>query len=158
MARFFQIKSAGFIMAVCFLSACARPTYLAESKNSADVINQELPASSCKNTFTKSGFCLSWQWETKPTSSQSGSFIFKTYRANYFDQSSVLLDWSALPEVILWMPSMGHGSTPTEVERLDVGTYRVKKVFFVMPGDWDLQFFIKENSEVKDDAVISVSI
>ena len=44
------------------------------------------------------------------------------------------MDLSVLPQVTLWMPDMGHGSTPTQVSQLDTGTYRASEVFFVMPG------------------------
>ena len=65
--------------------------------------------------------------------------IFKVSRTNIFDGSPVLTD-IAFPTLILWMPSMGHGSSPTRVERLDTGTYRASEVFFVMPGEWELKF------------------
>ncbi|MBI2394880.1 MAG: FixH family protein [Deltaproteobacteria bacterium] len=42
-------------------------------------------------------------------------------------------------EVIVWMPSMGHGAPndPTLVEKGD-GNYRVEDVYFSMPGTWEL--------------------
>lgn len=49
-------------------------------------------------------------------------------------------------EVVLWMPSMGHGSSPTLVERvLDengnvvIGAYRVSDMFFLMAGTWEVR-------------------
>lgn len=91
-----------------------------------------------------------WYWEVKPTAQSQGSLIFKTYRLNNLDQTPVETDLAQRPEVILWMPSMGHGSTPTQTTRLDVGTYRTSQVYFVMPGEWDIRFQVKNGSEVVD--------
>ncbi len=49
-------------------------------------------------------------------------------------------------DVVLWMPSMGHGSAPTQVERaidksgnIIPGTFNVKNVYFIMGGDWEVR-------------------
>lgn len=39
----------------------------------------------------------------------------------------------------LWMPSMGHGSAPVRVEALGGGVFRMTNVYFLMPGDWQIQ-------------------
>lgn len=53
-------------------------------------------------------------------------------------------------EVMLWMPSMGHGSAPTQIQRvLDAqgqvvaGVYEVTNMYFLMPGDWDVRVSLK---------------
>lgn len=52
--------------------------------------------------------------------------------------------------VSLWMPDMGHGSAPTQVQRvLDsrgqplVGVYQVSNVYFTMGGRWDVRLAMK---------------
>ncbi len=49
-------------------------------------------------------------------------------------------------EVALWMPSMGHGSAPTQVQRtLDQngqvlpGVFTVRNVQFIMGGEWEVR-------------------
>lgn len=49
-------------------------------------------------------------------------------------------------KVTPWMPSMGHGSAPTVIQKVvDAngqpvkGTYRVSRVFFTMGGTWEVQ-------------------
>lgn len=51
--------------------------------------------------------------------------------------------------VELWMPSMGHGSAPTQVERIlnqygdrVVGAYRVRNMYFVMDGEWEVRVIL----------------
>lgn len=53
-------------------------------------------------------------------------------------------------DVILWMPSMGHGSAPTSIARINdangntlTGTFAVSNMYFIMPGDWEVRFAIK---------------
>jgi hypothetical protein len=84
-----------------------------------------------------------------------GSFLFKVFRPNNADGSPVLEDVGNV-SVALFMPSMGHGSSPITVERLDVGTYRAKNVFFTMAGNWEIQFMLKAGDAVTDQAVIDI--
>jgi len=43
--------------------------------------------------------------------------------------------------VVLFMPDMGHGSSPTKIAKLDTnpGLYRVSKIYFTMPGLWEVR-------------------
>ena len=45
--------------------------------------------------------------------------------------------------VVLWMPSMGHGSSPVKVQKVADGVYRASQVYFIMPGDWEIRLQIK---------------
>ena len=66
-------------------------------------------------------------------------------------------------EVVLWMPSMGHGSAPTQIERvLDaqgqplIGVYRVTNIYFVMGGEWQVQVILNKQG-VKETQSFRVS-
>lgn len=68
-------------------------------------------------------------------------------------------------QVILWMPSMGHGSAPTQIDKLlddkgqiVLGSYQVKNVFFVMPGDWEIRFVLTEASGAKETRVLNLNL
>lgn len=151
-----------FLFLVLQLVGCAQPKYVQESGVTENKIAQEENKADCSIAFSESKYCLSWYWEAKPTATQPGSLIFKIFRQNQFDQTPVELDATQTPEVILWMPGMGHGSSPTQTTRLDVGTYRASKVFFIMPGDWEIRFSVKEseqpNSKQVDGAVVAITI
>ncbi len=134
---------------------CARPKYVQESTDSNNGSFEQGTKANCSITFSQSHLCLSWYWEQKPTSKEMGSLIFKTYRLNTFDQTSVPVDMPIVPTLVLWMPGMGHGSTPTQTTRLDVGTYRASRVFFIMPGEWNLQFQVQNGNDVTDEAKVS---
>lgn len=36
----------------------------------------------------------------------------------------------------LWMPGMGHGSSPVQLKQLGPNLFQVTKAYFVMPGQW----------------------
>ena len=149
------------LSALCVLVGCARPKYVEESTTPSSPAGKLETTTECTITFTESKYCLSWYWENKPTSKQAGSLIFKVYRLNEFDKTPVEVDFKTTPEVILWMPSMGHGSTPTQTHRLDVGTYRTSNVFFIMPGVWDIRFSVKEENDTTkatDGAHVEITI
>lgn len=149
------------ILSLCVLvSACAKPRYenpenLGEAGSSGQGAPQE-KASQCSVRFAASGYCLSWNWELKPTDAEVGSLTFKIYRGNVLDDSPLLVDPNLAPSLLLWMPSMGHGSSPIVVTKLDVGTYRASEVFFTMGGEWDLHFQIKNGKTVQDEAVVRI--
>ena len=120
-----------------FLSGCIQPKYAPNEKPNP----QDLK--SCPYKLINSGNCLSLDWEVPPTAEDFGQFLVNAKDEIDGDVS-----------VFLWMPSMGHGSSPVTVNRIDMETYRVFDVFFSMPGDWEIYIQVKKNNEVKDQAVI----
>lgn len=54
--------------------------------------------------------------------------------------------------LMLWMPTMGHGSFPITVKETSLGVFEATEVFFTMPGYWDLHFqLLDENNDVFDE-------
>lgn len=145
-----------FVLSALALTACAEPRY---TDPTPQIVNRSATANAdCSIQFGTSRTCLSWTWEKLPTENETGSLIFKTYRPNTFDQTAVAQDLEGQVGLVLWMPSMGHGSTPARVQRLDTGTYRATNVHFVMPGDWEFRFQVKDGNNLTDEAVVSLSI
>jgi hypothetical protein len=123
------------VLALSFLAlaSCANPKYAPEPE--AHPVGQ--PLSQCQARFA-SGECVAIEWETLPTEEDFGSFRFRV-----FPEISVPV------KVVLWMPSMGHGSSPVTVEKNEDGTYRASKVFFIMRGNWEIRF-----QEEGDEAIL----
>jgi hypothetical protein len=55
-------------------------------------------------------------------------------------------------QVTLWMPSMNHGSAPTQVEQvlnsdgeLQPGVFNVRNLYFIMPGDWEVRVTLTDS-------------
>jgi len=57
-------------------------------------------------------------------------------------------------EAKLWMPGMGHGSAPTQLESLDADCMRIGHINFFMAGAWEIQVRYADG----DSAVIEVVV
>jgi hypothetical protein len=144
----------GFLCAFC-LAGCARPEYL--SNDSHLTADAEKTQTSTAATLNKSGLHLSLKWkEMQKDDDSMGAFWLQIWRPNLADQSPVPVDTADEVQVHLLMPSMGHGSSPVHVQRIDVGTYLVEDVYFSMPGDWAIQVQLKNATGVSDEASIPI--
>jgi hypothetical protein len=132
-----------FLALALLLVSCAQPNYADDSAragaNGSAQENDQAP-----RCFANKGPCVTVDWEQLPTESDFGSFFFHTSPG----------DPPLPPSVLLWMPSMGHGSSPVTVEKTGVGEYHATKVFFAMKGVWQLRFQLKSGREVKDEVIL----
>lgn len=126
------------------LSSCANPKYATPEPIAGIDQGSKI---TCQAKF-QAGQCVSLVWEKFPTEEDFGSFQFKSFR----EGTSETLEDLPNVSVVLWMPSMGHGSSPVAVTRLEVGTYRASNVFFTMGGDWEIRFQVKAGQNVQDQA------
>ena len=83
--------------------------------------------------------------------------------------TDVYVPTSTTPKIMvavkLWMPSMGHGSSPVKLDHAkdaghaDVpGVFEVTHVYFVMPGDWEIHVQLKNGPKVIEDAIEALHI
>jgi YtkA-like protein len=127
-------------------AGCAKPNY--EDPQRDPAANQ---LGNCDAFFSHANACIDLIWEKKPTKDDMGSFVVEFYNP---DDRSQFIDLHGTLDVVLWMPSMGHGSSPVTVEKLAPGQYRVSKVYFIMPGDWEIQFKLKNGDTVLEQAAL----
>lgn len=132
--------------------ACANPRYADE----AEATRQPARQGGCDARFRTGGQCVAIEWEKIPTDEEAGSFLFRLSR-DLPDGGREPVDLAPL-KVVLWMPSMGHGSSPTTVQRLGPGSYRASSVFFSMPGEWEIRFQLREGQNVVDQAIVPYSL
>lgn len=139
------------VLIFLFLNACARPDYIDPKIAS----QSQQPPHGCALELKNSALCASVEWTSGPQSPQESEFILKFWnntgavQGPYADPANTL-------SVILWMPSMGHGSSPVTIEKIQEGVYRVRRVFFIMPGDWEVRVFLKNGTTTVDQAVVSL--
>ena len=112
--------------------------------------------------FSKSDLCASLKW-VKPASEEEKG----TFRLRFFKKGAegIAIDPGHPVAVKLWMPSMGHGSSPVKVAPLKSSTgstlpgeYEVSEVYFVMPGAWEIWVQLKQGSKVLDQAKIEIKL
>lgn len=113
---------------------CAKP--LSDSQPNNEGISGK-PQSSCEAFLKNDGVCLDVIWEHYPTESTFGSLIVF---ARNLGTGHLVKDFTRDLQTTLWMPSMGHGSSPVKVVVIQPGLFRIEKVFFNMRGDWEVRF------------------
>lgn len=141
-----------FSLATGGLISCAQPKYAPHS-----IPNTPHQDDLCSHSFTRSGYCLLWNWNLEPTDTTYGSLELKIFYVSTENQTLVPVDPDDEVSLLLWMPSMGHGSTPTTVQRTDTGHFLFSNIFFIMPGEWELKFQLKSGSSVTDEVIISLT-
>jgi hypothetical protein len=111
--------------------------------------------------FPQSGLNAHLEWVISPEGN-TGESILRV-------QWTKLSDGTAFEprgfSAVLWMPSMNHGSAPTQVQRvLDnqgnivPGTYDVRNMYFVMPGDWEVRFTVQNDGSPSETQVWAFNI
>lgn len=107
--------------------------------------------------FKKTDYSFIISWVTGPARSGS-KFIMKTWKEDVGTMNGPYQDLSKNLHVFLWMPSMGHGSAPVKLKRLDNGEYEVSEIQFIMGGKWEIRFQLKDGAQVYDETAIGLSI
>lgn len=104
---------------------------------------------------TNSSFVISWVDGPKRGMSK---FIMKTWKNDLGTMNGPYQDLPKSLNVFIWMPSMGHGSSPVRLKKINDGEYEVSDVNFIMGGKWEVKFQLKDGSHVFDETVVSLSI
>lgn len=117
--------------------------------------NLQTANAECSLYFESEDLCLESKWETMPTASTFGSMLL-----TFFDHRhpETIVNPKNDPFVVLWMSSMGHGSSPVTVEKIGEGKFRIKDVFFIMPGPWEIKYQLKDQSTVVDEVEQKITI
>lgn len=128
------------------VAACARPDYI-----SADEWNQQnKPGSTtCPYQFPATQICGTWNWESAASSTaySSAKLILDGNLAAYDEVA-----------VVLWMPSMGHGSAPVQIQKEADGIYHITNIYFVMPGEWEIRVTLKKSGQTADQFFIPLMV
>ncbi len=105
----------------------------------------------CPLRFAQSKLCGSIDFLSLPSDVAEASFILKIYTDTSTATQPVLVDPVEL-KVDLWMymgNHGGHGSAPVKINREAQGTYLVTEAHFIMPGRWNMRFWVNgEKSEM----------
>lgn len=128
------------------LASCAKPNYEEAQRNpAADELG------TCDAYFAQANACVDLIWDKRPTKDTKGTFFLEVFHP---DNRAQFIDLQADVEVVLWMPSMGHGSSPVTVAKTAPGQYSVSEVFFIMPGDWEIQIRLKDGNTVLEQTAL----
>jgi hypothetical protein len=106
----------------------------------------------CQFKTQDSQFCLEVSWSVTPQVNVDSSFIF---RLTTLDKIGVALQ---NVEVDLWMPDMGHGSSPVSIRKIEDDKYQVQDVYFIMPGLWHVRIKMQDVSGRSYSAVLELTL
>lgn len=99
-------------------------------------------------SYKKDQLHIHAQFKNPPSIGSESILLLETREASTHN----LIEIQDQIKVVLWMPSMGHGSSPTRIEPATdingnkiIGKYIVRKVFFIMDGDWEVRIELKDS-------------
>jgi hypothetical protein len=141
------------ILLSVFVFSCAKPNY--QNSTPPEISDQKQSTGTCPLFFSVERLCADLAWEKTPSETETGSFILKFYVQ---ETPNTFVDPKNSPFVVLWMPSMGHGSSPVTIEKVSEGQYRASKVFFIMPGEWEIRLQLKDGKNVTDQIIKKITI
>lgn len=111
--------------------------------------------------FPRAGLVAEAQWVKGPGVSSESQMRLVWREVN----TGKVVDPHLQFAVVLWMPSMDHGSAPTQIRRavnaaneVIVGTYLVTKMFFIMPRDWEVVVKLRHLDGSEEAAKILLNI
>ena len=132
------------------LFACAQPNY----QDAKPLANESKPGTAaCPLFFKTQDICANYDWIAKPTEDDMGKFTLKFW--NRADSAPV--NPALTVKVILWMPDMGHGSSPIKLTNQAAGEYLAENVFFSMRGEWQIRFQLKNAQAVVEEQIADVT-
>ncbi len=140
------------------LNGCAEPKYLNEGSLSPISLNEKLLANCELQLNLAPQYCVNLKWEVPPSESSPGTLLLRLFLLDPSDGFPVLIQDEPEVAVVLWMPTMNHGSSPTQVERIGPGTYRISRMYFTMRGEWEIKLQILEDGAKADELVLPFSL
>ena len=119
----------------------------------------------CPLQFTGAGLCASITWDKPPVSDAAATLVLRYWNKDSGTFNGPYINPSHAVGVKLWMPDMGHGSSPVAVaQAVDQagvavpGVFKATNIYFIMPGAWEVHVQLKDGTTVVEEAVATVSI
>lgn len=122
------------------LLGCGKPPFL----NKLDDVDNEI-----SSVFPYEDIEFTLKWNVPPTLSELSSLDLTLSKP---------LDENISIHAYLWMPDMGHGSSPIEIQKIDPTTYSLTELAFIMPGFWVLHIELKQNNRTVHQWQKSISL
>ncbi len=101
-------------------------------------------------TFSVLKYQFKIDWDETPKLG-GNKFDLKMWDMNRGSDQGPFHDPPTEMNIFLWMPAMGHGSSPVKISKIDTGEYRVSEIYFIMGGTWQIKFQLIQNSKVIDE-------
>ncbi len=127
--------------------------------------NSEPQLADCTLAFPKQNLCASLTWEKMPTDDETGTFTLRFWDPSVGTVNGPYVSPAQSVSAMLWMPSMGHGSSPIHVSpELDAsgaaipGIFNATGAYFSMPGHWQMRVQLKQDRQVVEEAKLDLNV
>lgn len=133
-------------LALITFCAFVTPNALANSGEHTQENHNKL----CPIYFQKTDTCAQVEFTQGPFDGEESQFIVHFYEHQSAHGEHFMVTPQQL-KVDLWMymgNHGGHGSAPVTFTEQSTGVYLVSNVYFIMPGRWNIRFFVE--GEQKD--------
>jgi hypothetical protein len=140
------------------LSGCGRSPFLHHETAEPPQTPHEEGAKACPLSFPRSGYCAKLTWASAPSDQGANSFSLEFWEANSGSEEGPFSRPPHSVFVKLWMPAMGHGSSPVTLEEGMSGVYTATEVYFIMPGKWDVHIELMDSGKTIEEAVDTLQI
>lgn len=136
------------------------------NSNTPNHLDSTAPAIPCPISFSGAGLCADLTWDQTPSTHGANSFTVRFWSSADLANPVTYIDPPHRITARIWMPSMAHGSSAIVVTHLlqenmqtpVPGVYLGSRVYFAMPGDWDLHLELRSDEKVVEDAILSIHI
>ena len=127
------------LLSISLIASCGKSPLQLKKSNDEVQANNGL---SISKKFTSTGHSIDLVWLSPRNSTDVAHFLMIAKQNNL--ASDLPLDFS----LFLWMPSMGHGSSPVTLKKIATGVYDISDVYFIMDGDWQIRVQLKNASTI----------
>lgn len=124
------------------LISCGKSPLLLDKKSNEVSSHNEFETG---KTLKTSHHNLSLKWlSTLNTTDPAHALLIVT-------NNSFAADLPSPFKIFLWMPEMGHGSSPITIKKLGTGLYELSDIYFIMDGLWQMRIQVINNGEVLEE-------
>ena len=153
-----KMKLTGLLFLTLFLSACGESPLWNHAMEKSGISKNAYEHRAEGYKFSKTKYSFTLDWITGPLKGES-KFILKSWHEDLGTLSGPYQDLPNDLHIYLWMPDMGHGSSPVKIKKLGSGEYEVTNVYFIMGGGWEIYFqLLKNKDDVVDEVIIPISL
>lgn len=135
------------ILFLILIASCGKsPLQLEKSKKAINESEGQAPLEA-SHVFKTTEQFITLSWLSPINSTDEGHLLIIAKK------NGIASDVPESFSVDLWMPSMGHGSSPVVIKKLGTGIYDVSEVYFIMDGDWQLRLRLKNGSTLIEEII-----
>jgi YtkA-like len=151
------MKIFGLLVILFTFISCGDSPLLNHDVEGINITDDFFRASTEGFKFKKTDYSFNLTWITGPVKGQN-KFILKSWHKDLGTLNGPYQDLPNDLYIYLWMPAMGHGSSPVKMKKLNVGEYEVSDAYFIMGGKWEIHFQLLQKETILDEVILPITL